>query len=415
VRVIYEITMEIKNADDLLAQVETQVKSLNEAQASKIDLMVKKYTDEVKANGEASEETREKLKQTCDQMEEMREKTAELSEKLLDLQQKLTEGFNPGTTKSIGEQLTESESYKQFANKERNQMVIEVKNTILTESGSPLEPSSDLVQQDYRALNAAPFRQLNLLDIIPTGSTASNMIHIPKETSHTNAAAETSQGETMPESAIVYGSQELPVRDIDHFIEVAEQALADAPFIEGHINMRMNHGIRHRLQTQIISGNGTTPNLSGLTDTGNFTAFTPATGDTAMDSLNKAKYSIVGGDYQATHILMNPATFGSIERVKVGTSRNDYASGDGVALTYINGQPYIWGLPVVLNNDVTANKLLVIDNMNTGLWTRQGVEIEMTKSDGTNFQKKIVTIRGTGRFAFGVFRNAAVQYGDLTV
>jgi len=406
---------EVTNSDVLLEQVKSQVKALNEAQSSKIDETIKKYNAEVVENGKATKETREQLKQTTDQMQELTEKSDDLAQKLIDVQQKLSEGYNVGTTKSIGKQLTESENYKQFVSKQRNQMVIEVKNTILTESGSPLEPSSDLVQQDYRALQALPFRQLNILDIIPTGGTDSNMIHIPKETSHTNAAAETSQGETMPESSIVYGSQELPVRDIDHFIEVAEQALADAPFIQSHIDMRMNHGIRHRLQTQIVTGNGTTPNLSGLTDTGNFTAFTPDTGITAMDNLSIAKYSIQSGDYSASHVLMNPVTFGSIERVKTGTGRNDYASSDGVALTYVNNQPYIWGLPVVLSNDVTANKLLVFDNMNTGLWARQGVEIEMTKSDGTNFQKKIVTIRGTGRFAFGVFRNAAVQYGDLTV
>ena len=407
--------MKIENADDLIKQVETQVKGITDAQAKEVNATLDKYNNELKESGKATKETRDLLVKATEDLQSLKENKDEVSQKLIDINQKLADGFSPQGRKSTGQIVVESPEFKSYLNGEIGKMTVMVKNTIITESGSPLEPNSDLVTPMYGMFSTLPYRRLNVLDIIPWGRTNSNIVHLPKEATRTNSAAETAQAATKPESAITYNSQELPVRTIAHWLKVSVQALEDAPLLQSHINTTLLHGVRHRAQTQVLNGNGTSPNLGGITLSGNFTAFTPTTGDTAMDSINRAKYSIVGADFEATHILMNPVTFGSIERVKTGTARNDYASSDGVALTYLNGQPYIWGLPVVLSNDVTADKLLVLDVNKTGGYIRDDVSVQMFEQDDTNVQENLITIRAEMRLAFGVMRATAVQYGDLTV
>lgn len=409
------MTVEVKNAEELVKDIESKVKGITDAQKVEVDKTLEKYHNELLEQGKASKETTDLLKKATEQLEELKTNKDEVSQKLIDIEQRVASGYTPEGKKSIGTSFIESQEFEQYKNGEINRATVKIKNTILTESGSPAGPDGVLVAPDYRGLMANPYRSLNVLDVIPMGRTNSDVVHIPKENSRTNSAAETNQGATKPESAITYTSQELSVRTIAHWLKVSVQALSDAPLLESHINGTLLHGVRHRVQTQFISGNGTAPNLSGITDSGNFTAFTPATGDTATDSINKAKYSVIGSDFMASHVFMNPATFGAIERVKVGSGRNDYASTDGVALAYINGMPYIWGLPVVLSNDVTADKLLVLDVNQMSGYTREDVSVQMFEQDDTNVQQNLLTIRAEGRFTFGVFRPAAVYYGDLTV
>jgi HK97 family phage major capsid protein len=165
-----------------------------------------------------------------------------------------------------------------------------------------------------------------------------------------------------------------------------------------------------RIDSQLVAGNGTAPNISGMTDSGNYTAFTPETGDTALDSLNRAKYLVEAADYAANAIIMNPADWGDIERLK---GNDDH---------YIVGNPHsaigpvLWGLPVVVTNSMTENKLLVgAFNIAYQVFNRQGVVVEIFAQDDTNVQKNLLTIRAEARLALATYRPTSVRFGNLTV
>jgi hypothetical protein len=68
---------------------------------------------------------------------------------------------------------------------------------------------------------------------------------------------------------------------------------------------------------------------SGIKVQGHIKIWYPETGEIALDSLNRAKYAIIGADYMPNVIILNPADWGAIERVKSTASSNDYAAGDG--------------------------------------------------------------------------------------
>jgi HK97 family phage major capsid protein len=85
-----------------------------------------------------------------------------------------------------------------------------------------------------------------------------------EETTFTNSAAETAEGGTYPESALALTERSTPVQKITTFIPVTDEQLEDVPQIQGYLNNRLPFMVRQRLDLQILTGNGTTPNLRGL-------------------------------------------------------------------------------------------------------------------------------------------------------
>ena len=371
------------------------------------------HTTEIEKHGKASTELTGK-------MDELSTKLADAQAVLDDLAQKAAQGFTKQAEKpsTIGSEFMKSEQIQNFIKNQTGSAKVEIKNTIIGEGGSPQNPIDTIVAPDRLAgIVPGAFRSLNILDLIPMGVTSSNQIEYTQELAFTNNAAEAAEGTAKAQTDLTFQLINEPVRTIAHWIKLSKQVLDDAPMLEGYVNRRMVHGVQRRLQFEILRGTGTSPNLAGLSSNGRHTAFTPESGEIALDSLNRAKYAIIGADYQPDVIIMNPADFGAIERVKSTSSSNDYAAGNGAALSYINGgmTPMLWGLPVVTSNDVVSGKFYMMDSNAIQLFMRQGVTIEMFEQDTDNVQKNLLTIRGEMRGALAVYTPLAVRYGDLLI
>lgn len=283
-------------------------------------------------------------------------------------------------------------------------------NTITGQEGSPPASSDTLVPIDRRpGIVPGAFRALKIRDLIPTIPTVSNAWQFTRELAFTNNAAEVAEGAAKAESVLTFEDATVNIRTIAHFIKASNQILADAPALRAYIDGRLRYGVELREETQIIAGDGVGQNLSGMTKSGNYTAFSPASGDTALDSLNKAKYLIVAADYQATGIVMNPTNWGAIERLKDSTNR--YIVGDPFGAIV----PVVWGLPIVVTNSMTANKLLVADFATSYEYAeRQSTVIDLGFVND-DFTKNLVTIRGEKRGALATIRPSSAYYGNLTL
>jgi HK97 family phage major capsid protein len=342
------------------------------------------------------------------------------ADKIVALEQKLTGAILAGkeSPKSFGQILVEDPSYKAFASGSTNKCRITLKNgfivrnnTITGQSGSPAANSDTLVAADRRpGVIPGAFRALRVRDLIPQGNTVSNAVEFTRELLFTNNAAETAEGGSKSESVLTFELYSTPVVTIAHWIKVSRQILSDAPALVAYIENRLRYGVELREETQIVAGNGVGQNLIGITVSPNFTAFTPTSGDTAIDSVNRAVRALDAADYPANGIIMNPATWGAIERLK---DEN---------LGYLVGSPFgaivptLWGKPIALTSSMTANKLLVGAFDIAFLYlTREDTVVEMSESDDTNFQQNLITIRAEKRGALGGLRPASVLYGNLTV
>ncbi len=401
--------MTTENTEELIKGVESALESA-----------IQKYEGQVEESKSAANEVRDEVKTLAEKHSELVEQSESLQAKFQEFEQNaLTTMQGKGEREQTwGQKFVDSDALKSFVEGSSQRARIEVKNTIMGEGGSPQDPQNILVPEDrLPGIVPGAFRQLSVLDFIPTGSTGSNQIQYTRESSWTNDAAETAEGGQKPESDLSFELVDEPVRTIAHFIKLTKQVLDDAPALQSYVDRRLRHGLRNRLEQQILKGNATSPNLAGLDQSGRHTAFTPSSGDNQFDSISKAKYAVVGADYQPNVIFMNPSDWGAIERLKRGSTDDDYLAGDGAMLSYIqNGMtPVIWGLPVVASNNVAQSKFYLLDSNAVQLFMRQGATVELFEQDDTNVQKNLVTVRAELRGALASFAPTAVRYGDLTV
>jgi len=348
----------------------------------------------------------------------MAEKTAAeltgFANRIQDVEQKLVDGLKAGKEidKSLGAQVVAAQGFKDFVSGATNRSRFEVQANTLTgqNSDSPRTSDNTLVPEQRGALVEGARRRLNVRNALVNVTTNSNAIVYPKENTWTNNAAETRENALKPESVLTYTNATATVQTIAHIIKITKQLLDDAPAIAGIINSKMGYGVDFKVDSQLLNGTGG-DQLDGLLKSGNFTAFTPSSGHTALDSINRAKYLVESADYSATAIMLNPATWGAIERTK--TTQGEYLIGNpnGVSIT-----PFLWGLPVVLSNAFPANKFHVsaVELLAT-VYNRMGTIVEMFEQDGDNVQYNRVTIRAEARLALAVERPAVAYYGNLTL
>lgn len=353
---------------------------------------------------------KEDAKSALDSANAAAERVVVLADRLTEAEQKLVDGVMSGkaATESLGALVTKSDAYQRFASGGSNKMRIEA-NTIIGQEGSPLENADTIVpSQRLPGIIPGAFRQLRVRDVLPQGTTSSNLIEYTRELAFTNNAAETAEGTAKPETDVTFELVSAPVRTIAHWLKLSKQVMDDAPALASYIDTRLRYGVELRIDQSLLNGNGTGQNISGMTNTSNFTAFTPTSGDTSLDSINRAIYAVIAADYAPTAIIMNPADWGAIERVK--------GSDDHYVVGNPQGRlgPVLWGLPVVVTNNMTSGKFMV-GSMDIAyqVWNRQGTAVEMFDTDEDNVQKNLVTVRAESRLALAVYRPASVQYGDL--
>lgn len=342
-------------------------------------------------------------------------KVAALSANLLDIEQKLADKVQKGeaSVNTLGSVVVRSEKYKAFAAGAGGKFRIEA-NTITGQSGSPAA-NNDIISPAQRVAGIIPLgmRALNVFDVLPQGTTTQSIIEVTREATFTNAAEETDEGDLKPQSSITYSLLSVPIATIPTWLKVSKQVMEDAPQLQAHIDMRLMHDVMVKYQNQIVAGTGTSGRIGGILKSGNHTAFTPTvTAENQLDNLNRMIEAVRVAEFEPSAIMLNPADWHAIERIKVSTSDDRYVIGNP------NGSvtPILWGKPVVLSNSVTSGKGIVGDfNRSYMIWNRSGAVVEMFEQDETNVQYNLITVRAELRGALAAYVPTATYAGNLTV
>lgn len=375
------------------------------------------YENELKETGSVSEGLKADLKKIAEENEQgvkaLKDEMKGVNDELTALRQKGIKMDQGEIPKSMGKQFTDSDQFKNYINGQQGRARVEYKNTIIGEGGSPQDPTNTIVPlQTMPGIVGGAFRQLRVLDVIPQGTASGNQIHYTRENVFTNAAAETAEAAQKPETTLTFEAIDTPVRTIAHFIKVSKQVLDDAPALESYIDRRIRYGVNLRAEQQVVNGDGTSPNLSGILDSGNFTSITALSGENDFDFANRAKYTVIASDYMPDYYMVNPADWGAMERLQ---ATDGHYIGGASAVGYLqNGLvPTLWGLPVIATNSVPQGKLICISSDATMFWNRQGTVVEIFDQNEDDVEKNLLTIRGEARGAFTVFRPTAIVAGDL--
>lgn len=371
-----------------------------------LDAKVGEHTAQVLEQGKAQTALTDKINELAEKHESLMEEVTQLAMK--------TDPGVSGELKTAGELFIASDAYKEIvgANSRNASVRLEVKNTTINSNLSAVFGDSTTVFPNQRqGVIGGDFVPRTIRSRIPAVTVSTDAVNALRESAWSSSAAETAQGAAKPESTISFEQYNVPIECVAHWIKVTNRLLADAPAVASYINTRLRDGLAQRVEAQLLNGNGTTPNISGLTDTGNFTAF-QASGptDNLIDSINKAKYQLWALGNMPDTVIVNPADWGSMERIRE-------SSGSG---TYLYGAPGTegsmspFGVQVVLSTHMTQGSFLIgALRANTLIYERQMATIEMGYVDD-DFTRNLVTIRAEERLALSVDKATAILYGDIT-
>jgi HK97 family phage major capsid protein len=303
---------------------------------------------------------------------------------------------------SIGELFIESAAYKGWSpgvseGPTANLGGVNLMATLFQTSGGWSPPAV----RGPRVVDFA-VRQLRVADLLPQSTTTQASVIYMEETTFTNAAVEVTEGSAKPEAALALTERTEPVRKIAVYLPVTDEQLADVPQVRAYIDNRLGYMVRARLDGQILNGNGTAPNLAGITDDSRTGLQTQAKGsDPTPDAVYKAMTKIrVNAFSEPNAVVFHPNDWQDIRLLRTA---------DGI---YIWGNPAdagperIWGLNVVQTTAETENTALVGDFNQAELIMREGLNLKVGYVND-DLIKNRQTIVAELRAAVAVYRPAA--------
>ena len=275
-------------------------------------------------------------------------------------------------------------------------------------------------------------KPLTIRNLVSNRRTTSDTVEFVQETSHTNnaavvaeatsaaartAAANTSTGAVTftnasgggykPEGAWAFAVTTAVVKTIAEWVPVTKRALADVAQLEGLINDELSADIAEAEEAQILNGDGSGENFTGITATSGIQTQAWATDlfTTVRKGVTKAR---TVGRVNPTALVLNPA---DAERIDLAQDGNDrYYYGGPQAL----GQRTIWGVPIVESESQTEGTGLLGDFSKAVVWDREQTTVTMTDSHSDFFIRNLVAVLAEERLAFGVTRPTAFVSLDLT-
>jgi HK97 family phage major capsid protein len=295
-------------------------------------------------------------------------------------------------TRSIGRQVIETEN---FASELRSVGGISVtlpefRATMTTTGGYVPE----VLREGPDVLAISQFTGLvDYLSVVPTDQ---NSTQYMEQTTRTNTAAPKSEGAAANEATIAYTERNSPVQDIPVFIPATLNQLDDVHGLRAAIEEDLMLMIRQELDYQVTVGNGTAPNLTGVTNHASKYTYAKAAGDAYFDAILKAITKVRTADGNGGRggrqaipnlVVCNPTDLQTIRLQRTP---------DGI---YIWGNPSdtpmsrLWGVNVIESLHLTAGTAFVIDTTWSRIRMRQQATVDYTETDSNDFQSFKAKIR----------------------
>jgi len=361
------------------------------------------------------EELESVIKNTLDSINKKAENINHIQDQVDSLEleiKKGKEGFGYGRNNSFEKELTKSlgnsESFKQFKDREIRDVTVNLKAADITQAnnltGQVIAPTR------VPGVYAKPDRSEHIRDLIPSGRTDSNSVYFTEESSIESNADTVAEGGEKPQSDLDLEQKAAPVKKIATHLRVSEETLTDIGYLSQYIGQRFGEKVRLVEDSQLLYGNGTGNNLTGLTV--NATSYT----DDLNDSLNSFWDVLMNAvkqnrvdEYRTTGIIMHPDDLFKLEMTKDANGR--FLSDS----LFQSGTPMIKGIPIIETTAINSNSLILGDFRNAcGIFQREGLSVRFFDQDQDNAIKNMITVVIEERFAFPIYRpDAFIHISDI--
>lgn len=237
-------------------------------------------------------------------------------------------------------------------------------------------------------------------DIIPKYPSGEGDFKWFNESARSPQAAGRAASTNLPESSYTISKQSTSLEVLGHFNVIAMETMRNVPFLRAFIEDVMPSDLRAVIDEQLIKGDGTSPNLQGLSGLAGTQSFdvpwvTPNTitntNGSILASIMDAQYDYyteTNGRCTPTHLLVHPDFAKEIH-----TSRHD--SGFFYGGPESGFMPIVWGMPMILNTqiqraDAAGNAIgLMVDfgmGMKCFMLEREGMTFDWAADAGTEYK-----------------------------
>lgn len=399
-----------------LEEVATEPEEVKEDIKEEVKEEVKEdVKEEVVAEDKVCDNGKEEIKKSSEEIKKSSDDIAKLQQRILMLEQKGAKLMQVEQSKiklTKGAEFVNSNAFKNFEKSNfKGHMSYEfTKGTPLTNDlGSPYSVGTvggvsdqGFVEDPKVILNIE-----NLFSHAPI--TENTFLYMPLTV--TGNAGFIAEGSAKPETTFGVTAKTGQVKTIATWTKVSEQLFADKSQLINILDNNLTHTVDVTVQNQLISGDGSGENLSGISKTGNYTDYVTGSGTATntVDLLRNVAFKMRGANIDNLTILINWSDWSALLGLKSTT--NEYL---------INGildpvKQTIYGIPVVLSSAVAAGKF-AMGNFKMGgiVFDKTAMALEIDRT-GDDFTKNLITIRAERRLGFAVVQPKAICYGDLTV
>jgi len=242
----------------------------------------------------------------------------------------------------------------------------------------------------------------SLLDVLPVQVRAPKYTYL-RQSTRTNNAAPVADGATKPTSVLSLTQVDAELRVVAHLSEpIPKYWIEDAQALEQFVADELVYGLNVALEGQALTGNGTPPNLAGITTTSG--TQTQAFATDLLTTTRAAITKMETAGHEAGVFVLSPADWEKLELARTDTAGNLELGGpiDRAARK-------LWSVPVVLSLKLPANSAVLLDVSSVGISTDQsGVQVQWSENVSDDFSKNQIRARVEGRFQVDVFQPLGV-------
>lgn len=251
----------------------------------------------------------------------------------------------------------------------------------------------------------------DIIDLVSRVPVETDTIYWSNQTSRSTVATgvaeatnSTGTSGTKPEATITFERKSAPVEIIAVTAAVTEKELADAGQIAAIINEDLMDDLRIQLGSQLLTGSGSTPILTGILNAGIQTVANSTSIGNVLDSMLRAQTVIATANEVGPDAYILEPTDWEAMRILKSTGDGNYFGGTPFA----PAAPNLWNLPVIVNNQLTTGSGLVgAFKRACRLYEREGITIRAGFIND-DFTRNILRIRAEFRAGFIVRRPSAI-------
>lgn len=306
-------------------------------------------------------------------------------------------------TRSIGERFTTDE-YRSWAAGATGSFRLDlpgmdlraVTNTTLgATSGGALArpPLAARIGQDFLD------RRVYLLDRLPHVSTSDTaLVYVQDKTplaDMANKSVEVAEAANKPQAGITTAVVTEPFATVAGWVNMTRQVAADVPRIQSYLDGRLRYSLKRRIDSQIINGDGSGANLTGLLNRSGILTNAPGSTEARYLTIRHSLTLMEQAEAVPEIIALNPADAELFDLTNA-TSAGLHAvmDNDSTGQGALAGGPSrtAWGMTQVHSNAVAAGTALLIDPMAVEVYDRQAPTAYMTDSHASQFIANLLTL-----------------------